>query len=396
LATASYSGWRLWDARTGEAVSSAPARPTFPGTHLVAFTPDSRKFITASSQGEVSIQQLDGDSRTLDELSLLSEVLSSHRFDSSGSLMPLDSASLREKWQHIRATNPGRQGPSAEAILAWEHRELERCERSQNWSGALQHLDRLASVEADNWRFFYRRGNALAESGRLKQAAADFTRAIELNATDIEVWSAHALAQLGSGDLDAYAAARTGLLNLAVTQASPTATFAVTRVSVLDPTTDKSTDFSDLVRRLAEIQPASMFSTHLLAAAHYRNGELERSLRLLPKQQVIEPLRLRSSATAVQDWLWASLAHARAGRTAEARRWLDDATAWRDYHLSDQDPSLPVFDQGESFIQALSNLVFASGKQSLFPRQRLSWQEKVELRILFDEANKQLAASPPP
>lgn len=57
---------------------------------------------------------------------------------------------------------------------------------------------------------------------------------------------------------------------------------------------------------------------------HYRAGQFQQAAALFEQS-------LRANAKpgqAVVNWLWLALAQQRLGKTEEARRWLDKATAW--------------------------------------------------------------------
>jgi tetratricopeptide (TPR) repeat protein len=87
-------------------------------------------------------------------------------------------------------------------------------------------------------------------------------------------------------------------------------------------------------------QPGRLAETELKAAAgqfwslteqgalHYRAGQFQEAAALFQQS-------LRASARpgqAVLNWLWLALAQQRLGKTEEARRWLEKATAWLDQY----------------------------------------------------------------
>jgi hypothetical protein len=252
-------------------------------------------------------------------------------------------------------------------------------------------LNRLAAAEATNWRFFYRRGNTLAELGQLRAASADFARAIELGAPDVEVLAACAIAQLRLGDVDAYLATRARFLARASLDPTPAMTQALARVSLLYPDAEAPSDWANLIARLTAVQPRSSYSSSLLAPAHFRSGDTEQALRLLPRQRVADALRLRAQAAAVADWLWTSLAHGRAGRTAESKSWLEDAEKWLDYHVLNPEAMRPSFDP-EDAVKKMYSALMSPGSSKAAPRKTIAWQQKAELQLLFEEANQRFAA----
>ena len=61
---------------------------------------------------------------------------------------------------------------------------------------------------------------------------------------------------------------------------------------------------------------------------HYRAGRILQAVALF-EQSLRADLK---AGRAVLNWLWLALAEQRLGRSVEARRWLDEATAWLDKH----------------------------------------------------------------
>lgn len=99
-----------------------------------------------------------------------------------------------------------------------------------------------------------------------------------------------------------------------------------------------------------------------------------------------EALALRPTADTAIDELLLALACRRLGQSAEARRWLDRATAW----LDGQPRVLQagrVLAAGGSPLMALAALQTSDLPDS---RERLlGWQAWLELRILLAEARQQ-------
>src|SRR5262249_13580554 len=99
------------------------------------------------------------------------------------------------------------------------------------------------------------------------------------------------------------------------------------------------------------LQPGRLAETELKAAAgqfwslteqgalHYRAGQFQDAVALFEQS-------LRASAKpghAVLNWLWLALAQQRLGKTEEARRWLEKATAWLDQYRD----GMPARAEGE-------------------------------------------------
>src|SRR5207248_1859620 len=74
------------------------------------------------------------------------------------------------------------------------------------------HLSRLLEADPANALDWGRRGNIHAVLGRWEQAAADYARAVELEADQAGIWNLHALVRLRSGDMAGYRRACSGML----------------------------------------------------------------------------------------------------------------------------------------------------------------------------------------
>jgi WD40 repeat protein len=110
---------RVWDAQTGQ-----PLTPPFlhEGSVLsAAFSPDGRRVLTTSAEPqkmayEARVWEVSPDNRPLEDLVLLSQVLSSHRLDETGVLVPMDADQFRPAWEALRARYPDEfGGPSTRA-----------------------------------------------------------------------------------------------------------------------------------------------------------------------------------------------------------------------------------------------------------------------------------------
>jgi WD40 repeat protein len=102
--TASADGTaRVWDAQTGQPLTLPLEHRG--GVASAEFSPDGRRVLTAS--GEARLWDVSPDNRPLEELFLLSQVLSSHRLDETGVLAPLDADEYRRAWERLRANYPG-------------------------------------------------------------------------------------------------------------------------------------------------------------------------------------------------------------------------------------------------------------------------------------------------
>ena len=100
---------RLWEAATGQ-----PLTPPLPHANWVLsaeFSPDGQRVLTASGGpgggGGTRIWDVSPDRRPLNDLGLLSQVLSSHRLDETGVLVPLNAGEYRRAWETLHPRYPG-------------------------------------------------------------------------------------------------------------------------------------------------------------------------------------------------------------------------------------------------------------------------------------------------
>jgi WD40 repeat protein/serine/threonine protein kinase len=102
MATASWDRTaRVWDVTTGDPVTP----PLHHGNEVyhVAFSPDGEQLLTASADKTAGLWHLT-HTRNSEELVLLAQLLSGHRIDVNGRLVPLDTLSLERLWNTLQAT----------------------------------------------------------------------------------------------------------------------------------------------------------------------------------------------------------------------------------------------------------------------------------------------------
>jgi eukaryotic-like serine/threonine-protein kinase len=170
-------------------------------------------------------------------------------------------------------------------------------------------------------------GLAHAARREWDRAADCFTRALKLASTDAgHFWFEYAAMLLLSGDQLGYANACAHMVKR-YGKAPNLRAYHVARACTLAP--DAVADAS-LPGRLAETElkaaTGQFWSLTEQGALHYRAGRFEQALALFEQS-----LRADSKpGRAVVNWLWLALAQQRLGKSEEARRSLDKATAWLD------------------------------------------------------------------
>jgi WD40 repeat protein len=130
---------QLWDAATGESLGPPLGHRGFV-VHL-AFSPDGRRLATSSWDGTARVWTLPGpDSRPLEDLVLLAQVLSGQRVDVRDGLVEVEPAAQRRALEELRTRYSADFAGSVPEALAWHQREAEECLREKNGPAALFHL----------------------------------------------------------------------------------------------------------------------------------------------------------------------------------------------------------------------------------------------------------------
>jgi WD40 repeat protein len=98
---------RVWDAATGQPLS--PPLRHGGGVRHVTFSPDGRRLATASADG-ARVWDVAADDRPMEDLLLLTRLLSGQRIDATGASVP---AGLQEaNWRQLRERQPEAFRPS--------------------------------------------------------------------------------------------------------------------------------------------------------------------------------------------------------------------------------------------------------------------------------------------
>jgi WD40 repeat protein len=95
---------RLWNPRTGEPLSPPIEYSRNEGSGWVSYSPDGQRLLIARGGNEAWLRELRPNAASLQELTLLAEVLSSTRFDPSAGMVPMDEASLDRAWKELCAS----------------------------------------------------------------------------------------------------------------------------------------------------------------------------------------------------------------------------------------------------------------------------------------------------
>jgi WD40 repeat protein/Flp pilus assembly protein TadD len=208
---------------------------------------------------------------------------------------------------------------------AWHLDQAEAALRNGQPGAAAFHLARVQEEEPPDLFCRLRRGRLFVRAGDWERAAADLAAVFADHLPDEgPVWLDQARVLLLRGDTEGYRRLCARLAAPAGEPVLPDAAGHVLWACVLGP--GAVADPAPLVC-LAAIsrkgEPQDAGRLFVLGLAHYRAGEWEPARQRLQEAADADPRR------AWLCWPALALAEHRLGHTAEARRWLDRAAAWR-------------------------------------------------------------------
>jgi serine/threonine-protein kinase len=214
-------------------------------------------------------------------------------------------------------------------------------------------LTKLPDAEREQWQRLWAHVAALlaaadpleqgpvhAERREWDKAARCYKRVLERSTMDGgHFWFEYAAVLLLSGDRTGYEKACARMVER-YGKSSVLRAYHVARACTL--ASDAVADTSQ-PGRLAETElkaaGGQFWSLTEQGALHYRAGQFQEAVALFEQS-------LRASAKpghALLNWLWLALAQQRLGKTEEARRWLEKATAWLDQYRD----GMPAHAEGE-------------------------------------------------
>jgi tetratricopeptide (TPR) repeat protein len=168
-------------------------------------------------------------------------------------------------------------------------------------------------------------------------ALADYSDALRLDPGTAFRYSDQAVASLAAGKIDLYRSTASAMLDHFAAINDPITWVFVAEICSLGP--EAVTNLPKVVA-LAEVaesdNPSSAWRHRVHGTVLYRAGRFEEAI-----QHLTEAMRL-SAREPTEIWYFVAMTHYRLGHAEEAKWWLDNASAWADKALGeDETPAGP-------------------------------------------------------
>jgi len=149
LATASSDeSARVWDAETGDPIT--PPLWVNTGLRSVQFDADAARLIARSQPDHAWIWELARDARPIEDLVLLSQVLTGFRNPPAGYSLPGTAQDQLAAWQRLKSLYPQDFTVRADAILAWHSEQALLNQKEDHWTGVVFHLEQMLKLAPED------------------------------------------------------------------------------------------------------------------------------------------------------------------------------------------------------------------------------------------------------
>jgi len=181
----------------------------------------------------------------------------------------------------------------------------------------------LAEAAPETSSSYANRGTAYADLGLWRRAADDFTKAVDLGETDVQLWYQRALVCAAMGDQAAYRAACTDLAkHFALPGDHQTAGMVVWSCALAPDAVADFTVVVALATRTADSDPEFAQFVQALGAILLRAGRYEEAIRKLDAVDQIQKRGGTHATLPAYTWFFMAMAHHRLHHRAEAKKWL--------------------------------------------------------------------------
>jgi tetratricopeptide (TPR) repeat protein len=200
------------------------------------------------------------------------------------------------------------------------------------WDKAAADYSKAVELEPENPTRWLHRATLHAEQAKWDSAIADFRKAIQLDPNDATMRYLGALASLSTGRVDEYRKGCAEMLQRLAQAEKPGDASWLAWTCVILP--DAVADWSKVValaEKEAAAYPDSLRCVSTFGAALYRAGRFEEAVaRLAEAERLIARPSAGLIVSPAYTWLFLAMAHHRLGHAEDARKWLGKAVEWLD------------------------------------------------------------------
>ena len=156
-------------------------------------------WLTTGSSGVARVWDFSADTRPVEDLQMLAQLLTGRRFLDAPNVVTLTAHESDQAWQTLRSRYPDAFEASAGQVQAWHRQKAEGLARVGRWRDALVHLDHALAAGPTRWALLVARGRVHREMGDWERAAADHEAALTMIPGELEAARDLGLAYLASG-----------------------------------------------------------------------------------------------------------------------------------------------------------------------------------------------------
>jgi hypothetical protein len=206
LLTASQDGTaRLWECASGQPIAVFRHDR---GVEYAAFGSDGYSVITGCVDGTIRHWTLTPARHDVDDALILASLLAGRRGEPGGGpgAPGLDPAMLLKNWQTLRARYSRDFTTSREEQLAWHRAAVEDAAKRRNWQTVLVQRKRLVEIDPAGWQDRLALARLLSRLKKEDEAQREFDEAVRRHPDNPQVWIARGSHHLGRGQRDLAAA----------------------------------------------------------------------------------------------------------------------------------------------------------------------------------------------
>jgi len=320
LSVVGDTGLRIWDRGAGEAVT--PLLP-LPGTPSAGpqFSPDGRLLEVTLTNGQFARLSLQPDTAPLPQLELRSELLAGVELPGLAPRGRVEGEALLRRWNGLRGRLPGGSGRDLATRIAWHGGVAASFVEGRQWNAAAEHLEALRRLLPNRRDLALQRANALAELGRLEEAAAEQEFALTGSVSEAGMRIGYyrlALLRLANRDQEGYQIVCRTMWEALKDRRAANVVDLLNWTLALGPGAAPNPSAA-LVRQqqLIRTEPRALGARNTQGALLYRSGQFQEAIAVL--EQVAKE---RGGNGDFSDRVFLALAYAAAGAEQSAALWL--------------------------------------------------------------------------